>query len=141
MSIEENKALYRRAIEEFNKRNLAALDEIFAANFVGHAASMGDIRGPEGLRQFLTTLFTALPDLHYTVEDVIAEGDKVVGHYRTTRTHKGEWRGVAATGKQVKSTGIAIYRIVGGKTVETWWEADMLGMMQQLGAIPTPGQG
>ncbi|HEY33271.1 MAG TPA: ester cyclase [Dehalococcoidia bacterium] len=135
---EENKALYRRIIEVFNTRNWTAFGELFAADFVGHAASMGDIRAPEGLKQFLTTGFTAFPDLQYTVEDVIAEGDKVVGRYRTTGTHTGEWQGVPPTGKQ--GTGIAIYRIIGGKAAETWWEADMLGLMQQLGIIPTPGQ-
>lgn len=139
MSPEENKALYRRIIEVFNKRDWATFDELFAADFVGHAASMGDIHGPEGLKQFLTTGFTAFPNLQYTVEDVIAEGDKVVGRYRTTGTHTGEWQGVAPTGKQVTGTGIAIYRIEEGKAVETWWEADMMGLMQQLGILPTPG--
>lgn len=137
MSVEENKALYQRAIEVLNNRNWAALDQIFATNWVGHTASRGDIRGPEEFRQVLTTIFNAQPDLQYTVEDVIAEGDKVVGRYSSIGTHKGEYMGIAPTGKQLKMTGIAIERIVGGKIVETWWEANTLGLMQQLGVIPT----
>jgi predicted ester cyclase len=88
----------------------------------------------------MTGLFTAFPDLRLTVEEFITEGDKVVARWTSQATHKGDLMGIAPTGKQVKQTGIAIYHIVGGKVVEEWAERDMLGFMQQLGAIPTPGQ-
>jgi len=123
-----------------NKRNLAAVDEIFAAKYDGHTPG-AELNSRESVKQVLTVLFTAFPDLHMTVEDLIAEGDKVVIRFTSMGTHKGDLMGIAPTGKQVKSTGIAIYRIVGGKVVEEWAERDTLGMMQQIGAVPTPGQG
>ena len=140
MSIEENKALIRRWGEALNNRNLAAVDEIFAAKYDGHTPG-AELNSPESVRQVLTVFFTAFPDLHITVEDLIAEGDKVVIRFTSTGTHQGEYLGIAATGKQVTGTGIAIYRIAGGKVVEEWAERDMLGLMQQVGAIPAPGQG
>jgi len=141
MSTEENKAIVRRFWEEFNKKNLAVVDELYAANFVFHRAGMEDIRGSEGLKQYLATALTAFPDFHYTVEDMVAEGDKVVVRLTGTGTHQGEFQGIAPTGKQVTLTATQVHRLVGGKFVETWAVADMLGLMQQLGAIPTPGQG
>jgi len=141
MSVEENKAVVRRVWEEVaNQKNLALVDELYAANFVFHRAGMEDIRGPEGLKQLLTTFLTAFPDLHFTIEDLVAEGDKVVDRVTATGTHKGDLMGIAPTGKQVKWTAIHINHIVGGKFVETWDVVDMLGLMQQLGVIPTPGQ-
>jgi len=141
MSIEENKALVRRFLEEMNKKNLAVVDELYAANFVGHLAGMEDVRGPEGLKQLVTGFLTAFPDLHRVIEDLVAEGDKVVARLTVTGTHKGDFQGIAPTGKQATVTVIVIFRIVGGKIVETWELIDMLGVMQQIGAIPTPGQG
>ena len=137
MSVEENKAIVRHYIDVVNKKNLAAMDEIFDANYVGHVAGFEDVKGPEELKQGFATVFSALPDLHDTIEDMVAEGDKVVTRLTFTGTHKGEVMGIAPTGKQVKSTGIAIFRIVGGKVVEEWVERDTLGMMQQLGVIPS----
>ena len=142
MSVEENKAVVRRYIEGvINKKNLAVVDELYDANYVGHLAGMEDIHGPEGLKQAVATFFTAFPDLHCTVEDMVGEGDKVVCRFTGRGTHQGEFQGVAPTGKQATLTGIVISRIVSGKIVEEWEVIDMLGMMQQLGAIPTPGQG
>ena len=137
MSTEENKAIVRRYIDVVNKKNLAAMDEIFDANYVGHVAGFEDVKGPEGQKQVLAAVLTALPDLHDTIEDMVTEGDKVVTRLTFTGTHKGELMGIAATGKQVTVGEIAIFRIVGGKIVEGWQEVDMLGMMQQLGVIPT----
>jgi steroid delta-isomerase-like uncharacterized protein len=140
LSIEENKAIVRRCYEELNKKNLGVA-ELFAANYVNHQAGGVEIHGPEELKQFLTGLFTAFPDLRFTVEDLIAEGDKVAARWTSQGTHKGQFMGIAPTGKQGAMTGITMFQIVGGKVVEEWPEADMLGLMQQLGAIPTPGQG
>jgi predicted ester cyclase len=84
--------------------------------------------------------YTAFPDMHYTVEDLIAEGDKVVCRWTVRATHQGEFMGVPATGKVVTWTGISITRFAGGKDVEDWESFDMLGLMQQLGAIPQMAQ-
>jgi len=128
----------RRYVEEvLNKRNLAVVDEIFAADCVLHLPGGLELRGPEGVKQTITMFFSAFPDYHITVEDRVAEGDRVVTRLTLTGTHKGEFLGVAPTGKQATWTAISISRFVGGKVVETWQVADMLGLMQQLGAIPS----
>jgi len=136
----ENKALYRRYIEEvFNKKNLAFLDENFAPNWVNHHGPAG----PETLEEFkqreLKT-FAAFPDLHITVEDVVAEGDMVTARWTLRGTHKGEFMGIAPTSKQVTIVGTGYIRLEGGKMVEDWTLHDALGMMQQLGVVPPPGQ-
>jgi len=142
MSEEENKAMVRRFWEEgFNKRNLAVVDELVASNYVGHIAGMEDVRGPEGWKQAWAEAFTAFPDYHATIEDMVGEEDKVVARYTETGTHQGEFMGIAPTGKQFTVSSIMIDRIVGGKFVEGWLVMDALGVMQQLGVIPTPGQG
>jgi steroid delta-isomerase-like uncharacterized protein len=89
-------------------------------------------------KQFGATFRTGFPDLVHTIEDQIAEGEKVVTRVTVTGTNKGEFQGMPATGKQVKFTGIAIDRIVNGKVKERWVEFDVMGLMQQLGAIPMP---
>ena len=142
MSIEENKAIVRRFWEEFNKGNLAIVDELCAADFVWHApGGLQQVRGPERLKRILTGFSTTFPDLFVTIEDLIAEGDKVVVRSTRTGTHRGEYRGMAATGKQVTWTWVSICRIEGGKIVEEWDEGDHLSVMQQMGVVPTPGQG
>ena len=137
MSTEENKAIVRRCYEELNERNWDVLDELFAANYVDHQAGGVEIHGLEELKQFMTGFFNAFPDVRFTVEDLIAEDDKVVARWTSQWTHKGELMGIAATGKQGTTTGIAIFQIVGGKVVEEWPAVDMLGLMQQLGVIPS----
>jgi steroid delta-isomerase-like uncharacterized protein len=136
MSTEENKAIVRRYVEEWNKRNLAAL-EIFAPNYVFHGALppgfSPDLAGGEQLR---IALWTAFPDMHIAVEDLIAEGDKVVARFTFRGTHQGDFMGMPPTGKQVRWTAIEIDRIEDDKFVETWANLDVLGFLQQLGAIP-----
>lgn len=134
MSAEENKALVRRAYEEiFNKKNIAVLEEFYSTEWVWHLAPSGLPQGLEGYRQQHTMVFAAFPDLQTTIEDMIAERDKVAVRWTATGTHKGEFMGIAPTGKQVTMTGIDIERIAGGKIVETWGLNDVMGMMQQLG--------
>ena len=136
MSTEDNKLLVRRLFEEvLNQRNLALIDEFFSPNHVEHA-STGPVHGTEGMKQYYMIYLTAFPDAHYTVEDQIAEGDKVVTRWTARGTHKGELMGIPATGKQGTVTGIGIVRFEGGKLVEAWTEFDALGMMQQLGVVP-----
>ena len=140
MSVEENKAIIQRWIEEaWHKRNVAAVDEFFAPNFVGHDPS-SEVRGIEGVKQYVTTHLNAFSDFHITTEDQIAEGDKVVTRFTVRGAHKGEYMGIAPTNKQVTWTGIFIARIADGQFVEVWQSFDELGLMQQIGAVPPIGQ-
>ncbi len=141
MSVEENKAIELRFFEEVvNKGELAVIDELFAANFVDHSAVPGIAADREGAKQFFAMAHSAFPDFHSTLEDMFAEGDKVVQRFTARGTHKGEWMGIAPTGKQMTCPGIAIHRITGGKIVEGWTTMDMLCVMVQLGVVPPPGQ-
>ena len=136
---EANKALVRRVIEEgFNKRNLAVFDELYP-DCLYRAPMVGELRG-ESYRQFLASSLAAFPDGRWTIEDQVAEGDKVVTRWSLTGTHQGELMGVAPTGKHVTGSGMVISHIAGGKVVEEWEEWDTLGMMQQLGAVPPLGK-
>jgi len=135
MSEEENKAIVRRQEEEvFTQGNLDAADEIYAPNYVGHDPSNPeDIRGIEAAKQAAADYRKAFPDLQVTIEDLIAEGEKVAARVRFRGAHQGELEGIAPTGKRVESTGIIISRIEGGKIVEDWANFDDLGLMEQLG--------
>jgi predicted ester cyclase len=143
MSVEENKAIVRRMFEEVqNKGNLVAADELIATNYIDHnPISPGLAPGLEGIKQGLALLREAMPDLWVTIEDMVAEGDKVTTRVTARFTHKGEFMGIAPTGKQVTIPGISIMRIADGKIVEEWTSSDQLGMMMQLGVIPPLGQG
>jgi len=133
---EQNKNLIRRAVDEiWNRRNFAILGELVSSDFVVHVTGE-EIHGREGVKQFYTMLHRAFPDIHFTIEDQIAEGDKVVTHWSAQGTHLGEFNGIPATGKQFKVTGIDIDRIVDGKSVERWTNMDELGLLQQLGIVP-----
>jgi steroid delta-isomerase-like uncharacterized protein len=138
MSTEENKALDRRSYEEFNKHNWAGVEEDLAPDYVVHFP--GADMDVAGMKQLTTALWTAFPDAHVVVEDLIAEGDKVVSRATFRGTHQGEFMGIPPTGKQVSCTGIDIERIEAGKFVEGWANWDELGLMQQLGAIPQMAQ-
>jgi steroid delta-isomerase-like uncharacterized protein len=140
MSTEDNKAVVRRFYEEvMNQKNRAVLDQVFDLNVVDHFAPPGTPGGLEGARQTLGMFLSAFPDLHFTVEDLIAEGDKVVARATLSGTQQGTFMGIPATGKHVTIRGIEINRFEGGKSVEHWVEMDTLGLMQQLGVIPPPG--
>jgi len=141
MSVEENKAIARRWNDEvWSKGSLAAIDELLATNFVFHYPAPGVSPDLEGYKQYVTGSRVPFPDFQYTMEDIVAEGDKVAIRWSGRATHKGEFMGIAPTGKQVTMTGISIIRIVDGKIVEEWGEMDMLSMMQQVGVIPPAGQ-
>ena len=138
MTTEENKALGRLIYEKvYNEGKLGLIDEVYYKNYVGYNPP-SEYRGPESLKQFVLANQSAFPDLKFIVEDQIAEGDKVAIRWTGTGTHRGEFMGVAPTGKVVTSTGITVSRIASGKIVESWTNMDILGMMQQLGAIPLP---
>src|SRR5215211_6814825 len=143
VSAEENKALTRRWIEElFNAGNLEVADEIIAADHVNHDPTLPDIPpGPEGQKQIVNLYRGAFTNAHISVEEQLAEGDRVVTRWTSSSTHQGEFKEIATTGNQVRITGITINRLSGGKIVESWSNYDALGMMQQIGAIPERGQG
>jgi len=139
MSSEDNKVLVRRVFEDvLNQGNLALVDELFSPDHVEHTTT-GPVHGTEGMKQYYMIYRTAFPDAHYTVEDQIAEGDKVVTWWSARGTHQGPLMGIPPTGKQGTVTGIGIGRFEGGKLVEAWTEFDALGMMQQLGVVPPMG--
>ena len=142
MSTEENKAIVRRVYEEaINRGNMAVVDELVSPDYVAHDPGFPQpVRGPEGLKQYFLVFRTAFPDLHLTIEDIIAEGDTVVVRHTARGTHQGDLMGMPPTGKQETVTGIAIHRLVNGKFVESWVNAGSLGLMQQLGVIPSMGQ-
>ena len=144
MSTEENKALVRREIEElFNHTgNLDVAEEVYAPDFVGHGPTMPeDLHGVEAAKQFAATFRSAFPDLTCTIEDQIAEGDKVVTRWSASGTHQGETEELGPpTGDRMEITGISIERISEGKVVESWDNYDAMGMMQELGHIPSPEQ-
>ena len=140
MSADDNRSLTQRFYAEvWNKGNLDAVDDIMTGDFVDHAAPPGFPSGPEGAKQVFTMYRTAFPDFRLSLEDLIAEGDKVVARWVTHGTHQGELMGIPPTGKPVTVTGIDLFRFAGGKIAEHWAEFDMMGMMQQLGVIPAPG--
>jgi steroid delta-isomerase-like uncharacterized protein len=142
MSTEENKALVRREIGElFNRTgDLDVAEEVYAPDFVGHDSTLPeDLHGVEAAKQFAASFRSAFPDLTCTIEDQIAEGDKVVSRWSASGTHEGETEELGPpTGNRMEITGISIERISEGKVVESWDNYDAMGMKQQLGHIPSP---
>ncbi len=142
MSLEENKAIVRRYYEELNKGNLDVADEVFAPNYI-HREASGEIvfQGLEEDKRRSARNRTVLPDVQWTVEDMVAEGDKVVVRLTFRGTHRGELRGIAPTGKELALTGIVIFRLAGGKIEQRWGSYDSAKFWQQLGVSPPPAEG
>ena len=141
MSTEENKAIARRVVEAMNAGDISLFESLLAPDGVEHAAPPGMPPTRETAIQFFTMLRAALPDLHYTIEDVIAEGDRIVQRATGSGTMKGEFLGMPATGKSATWSEMHIVRLKDGKIVEHWATVDQLGMLQQLGLAPAPGGG
>ncbi len=120
-----------------NSLNLDALDEFFDAEIIDHSLPPDWPHGIAALKQIMSTGYEVLPDLHYTIEDIIVADDKVVVRFTRRGTHRAEFMGVAPSGREVTWTGIDIFRIADGKIVEHWGNFDQLSMMQQLGAVPS----
>jgi steroid delta-isomerase-like uncharacterized protein len=139
---EESKALIQRFVEEaFNKGNVDVANEVYASAFVAHDPTIPGGQGsPEQVKQFVNTYLSAFPDGHTTVENLISDGEKVAYRWTFRGTHQGELMGIPPTGKQVTVTGITINRVSRGKVEEQWNNFDQLGMLQQLGVAPAPGQ-
>lgn len=132
---EFNKAMLRRVLEEgINKHDIGVIAELYP-NCVYHSPATGDLKG-DGYKQLVASMFAAFPDGRWTIEDQLAEGDKVLTRWTFSGTHKGMFMGMAATGRKITVTGMCIDRIVNGRIVEEWEEWDSLGMMRQLGVVP-----
>ena len=137
--VEANKPVSRRIIEEaFNQGRYEVLDELVAPAFVQHDPSNPmPIEGVDGLRQFIDLYRTSFPDLKVTIDEQIAEGDRVATRWTAVGTHQADLLGISATGKQATVTGITIDTIADGKLAESYNNWDTLGMLQQLGVIPS----
>jgi steroid delta-isomerase-like uncharacterized protein len=141
MSLAENKAVVRRLLEEvINEGHQVVADELVTSNFVDHNPMPGFPPNREGFKKSFVTFRAAVPDLRYTIDDIIAEGDKVVVRWTAKGTHKGEMLGIPPTGKKVAISGVDVFRLAKGQLVELWLSWDQLGMLQQMGVIPMPGQ-
>jgi steroid delta-isomerase-like uncharacterized protein len=140
---EENKALARRWFDEvFNAQNFDVAEEITAQDAVSHDPTLNDLpSGPEGDRHVVNLYHGAFPDAQITVEDQIAEGDRVVTRWSGRGTHQEEFMGVPPSENRIEIAGMTINRVSGGKIAETWTNYDALGMMQQIGAMPSPAEG
>ncbi len=133
MSVEANKAQTRQIIDQgWNKGNMDALDDLISPDFVNRTASKSN-ETRDGFKQRVQMIRTAFPDWEMTADEMLGEGDRVVTRWRARGTHRGSFRGIAATGKKIEVTGIAIDRVLDGKRVVGWVEWDMLGLLQQLG--------
>jgi steroid delta-isomerase-like uncharacterized protein len=135
---EQHKATARRALEEIESGgDIEALTEVFTPDCRNHdPVNDEDTVGYEAYSEEISTYRAAFPDLRYTVEDQLAEGDLVASRWTVRGTHRGELMGIAPTGKEIELRGITIHRFAEGKIAEEWWNWDALGLMQQLGAIP-----
>jgi steroid delta-isomerase-like uncharacterized protein len=141
VSSDEHKAIVRRFLDEgISQGNMAVLDQVCSPDIVWHGGSVGEFRSLNELKRGVGPFFAAFPDLRVTTERLLAEGDEVTCRYIWQGTHRGDFFGVPATGKRVTVSGMSIYRIANAKIAEEWWLEDLLGLMQQIGAVPTPGQ-
>lgn len=141
MSTHDLKSLYREYVEEvWHRRNIAAADEYFTDDVVDHAAPPQQGPGLAGLKATFAMFLEAFPDFHITIEDLIAEGDKLVARVSFTGTHRGAYHGIPATNRAIASGGTHIVRYVGKRVAEHWAHSDDLRTRQQLGLLPAPGQ-
>jgi steroid delta-isomerase-like uncharacterized protein len=140
MSVEEvNKTCIRRIVDEvFNKGNMEVVPELIAPDWVIHSP-FGEYRGPEGFKQYITGTRNAFPDFHMTIDDMVAEGDKLAARVSWRATFKGKFGDIEPTGKQINMTAAYFYRMADGKEVEVLPYLDSLALFQQLGVSP-PGQ-
>jgi predicted ester cyclase len=138
MSTEDNKAIVRRFFAEYDRGNLDGAEEILATDFVNHQAD-NTVQNREEFKQLGSVFLKAFPNLQETIEDQVAEGDKVATRLIFSGIQSGELMGIPPTGKRVTFTSLTIDRLVDGKIAERWHLFDTLGMMQQLGVIPPMG--
>ncbi len=138
MSTEAHKAVVRRWVAAWNEQNLDAAEGLLTSAYVRHDANVPDIVGPAAERQFIAGVLTAFPDLRFEIEQLVAEGDLVMGRYTARGTQRGAFAGVPPTGRAVVFQATESYRLVGERIAEQWVVMDTLGLLQQLGALPPP---
>lgn len=137
----EHKQLVHRFYEEVvNGGDIDKIDELVSEDFVEHEEFPGISQDREGVKDFFRLLRSGFPDVHFTAEDVISEGELAAARFTMTGTQEGEYMGVPSTGKQVTVSGIDIIRVREGKCVEHWGQFDAMGLLQQLGALPVPAE-
>ena len=139
MATEDSAGVVRRWFQAFNDRDLQAEAAARAADFIAHVPGMPDPLDGQGWQQFIATFVGGFPDMHLAVEDVVAAGDRVAVRWTFHGTHRGEFLGIAPTGKQVTMSAVEINRVEAGKVAEHWVELDRFGLLKQLGAVPSPG--
>jgi steroid delta-isomerase-like uncharacterized protein len=142
VSVERNEVLTRRAIGIWTSGDVEAADEIYAPGYVNHQHShpaAGGLRGVEAMKRFAAEFRSAFPNFRNSIDDQVAEGDRVVTRFKSRGTHKGRFLGLAPTHREITWTGITIDRVADGRIAESWASWDMPGMLQQLGAAAWPG--
>lgn len=137
-NLEKSRGIFE---EVWNQKRVEKIDELVATDYIHHDVLSPDQQGIDAYKQFVQLYRNAFPDIHFKIEDEIADGDTVVIRWTVTGTHNGDLPGLPRTGKAISVTGITIARLSDGKFVEAWNNWDALGMMQQLGAVPTEAKG
>jgi steroid delta-isomerase-like uncharacterized protein len=139
MTLEQNKSVIRRLFDEvYNTKNVALIDDLTTPDFVDHSPVTGLETGPAGLKQFIGIIATVFPDNHLTIDDLLAEGDRVAARWTSHNTHTGgDFFGIPPSGRTAVFSGTTIYRLDNGKIAELWYNADTMGLFAQLGA-PSP---
>jgi steroid delta-isomerase-like uncharacterized protein len=138
----QNAELSRRIFEDvWNRKNLGAIDDLIAADYIHHDPNSSVAGGIDGYKQFVDLYMSAFPDAYFTIHDAFTEGQNEVTRWTVAGTHEGELAGIPRTGRSISVTGISIARIANGKIIESWNNWDALGMMQQLGVVPAPAKG
>jgi steroid delta-isomerase-like uncharacterized protein len=135
MSAKQNKAILKRLFSEFNKGNINVIDELFTEDFVDRYPQLGEIPNKEGFKQAFADIRKTFPDWHLSLEDIIAEGEKVAYRFTMQGTDKGGYMGMPATGKKINYTSVGILRFANGKLAERWTLADSMTFMHQLGLV------
>lgn len=139
MSSNENKAIGHRWVDAMNSHDLDAAGRFLTDDFVSHfPGAPGPVQGVEAWKQLVGVFFTAFPDMRIEIHDEVAEGDRVAARYTMSGTHRGEFNGIPPTGRRISVGGVGLFRMAGGRIAEEWPQDDLLGLMQQLGAIPRP---
>lgn len=133
MTVEESKAVYARFVEEVvNRGNYDLIPDLFSASYLDHSLPPGAAPGLDSVRQVQSMFRAAFPDVHFTIEDMVGEGDKVATRVTGTGTHRGEFRGIPATGREASWSSMGFFRVADGKIVEHWGIPDLMGLTQQL---------
>ena len=139
MSVAEHEAVIRRWLDAWNAKDIDTAVELLASEYVRHDANPPDVVGPPAQREFLDGMFRAFPDLTLRTDRLIAQDNLVAVHLTAHATHRGEFMGIPATEREATVQAVDIYRLADGQIAEQWVLIDVLGLMQQLGALPSPG--